>query len=192
VTDEAKLEDRGTGLVVASEGWFVMNARDARWFDLPDGRHSLPLTGVDEYEAETFFPMLGMALRVLHPGTPMCAYHWETEAEDFLVLAGTPLLVIEGEERMLKQWDFVHCPPGTNHVFVGAGDEPAVILAASSRQFQKDGPWGYYTANPVAAKHGASPPETTQDGSVAYRDFPDSHESRYQSGWLERPFGSLP
>jgi oxalate decarboxylase/phosphoglucose isomerase-like protein (cupin superfamily) len=186
--EEAKLEDRGNGLVPASEGWFVMNARDARWFDLPGGRHSLPLTGVDEYEAETFFPMLGMALRVLHPGTPMCAYHWETEAEDFLVLAGTPLLIVEGQERMLKQWDFVHCPPGANHVFVGAGDGPAVVLAASSRQFQKDGPWGYYTADPVAAKYGASPPETTQDGSVAYRDFPDSTESRYQPGWLERPF----
>jgi mannose-6-phosphate isomerase-like protein (cupin superfamily) len=191
VIEEAKLEDSGSGLVAASPGWFVMNAHDARWFAAP-GRHSLPLTGCDEYEAETFFPMLGMALRVLDPGTPIGAYHWETEAEDFLVLAGTPLLVIEGQERMLRQWDFVHCPPGANHLFVGAGDGPSVILAASSRQFQKDGPWGYYTADPVAAKYGGSPPETTQDGSVAYRDFPDSVESRYEPGWLERPFGSVP
>jgi uncharacterized cupin superfamily protein len=189
--DEAELKDTGHGLVVASQGWFVMNARDARWFDAPGHRHSLPLTGCDEYEAETFFPMLGMAVRVLDPGAPMSIYHWETEAEDFLILAGTPMLVIEGQERQLQQWDFVHCPPGANHVLVGAGDGPSVILAASSRQFQKDGPWGYYTADPVAAKYGASPPETTQDGSVADRDFPSSHESRYRDGWLERPFGSV-
>jgi cupin domain len=120
--EEARLEDRGEGLVVASQGWFVLNARDARWFDTPGWRHSLPLTGTDEYEAETFFPMLGMALRVLEPGKPMSAYHWETEAEDFLVLAGTPLVIVKGQERMLRQWDVVHCPPGANHVFVGAGD----------------------------------------------------------------------
>jgi uncharacterized cupin superfamily protein len=190
--EEAKLEDRGNGLVAAGQGWFVMNARDARWFEQPGRRYSLPLTGTDEYEAETFFPMLGMALRVLEPGAPMSAYHWETEAEDFLVLAGTPLLVVEGQERQLKLWDFVHCPPGVNHVLVGGGDGPSVILAASSRQFQKDGPWGEYTKNDVAAKYGASPPETTQDGAIAYRDFPNSHESRYKPGWLERPFGSVP
>lgn len=191
--EEARLEDTGAGLVPVSQGWFVMNARDARWFESAGRRHSLPLTGCDEYEAETFFPMLGMAVRVLEPGAPMSVYHWETEAEDFLVLAGTPLLIVEGQERQLKQWDFVHCPPGANHVLVGAGDGPSLILAASSRQFQKDGPWGYYTVDPVAAKYGASPPETTQDGSIADRDFPSSRTSRYQEGWLpeERPFGSV-
>jgi uncharacterized cupin superfamily protein len=190
--EEATFEDRGNGAVVASQGWFVMNALDARWFDTPGHRHSVPLTGCDEYEAETFFPMLGMALRVLEPGSPMSIYHWETEAEDFLVLAGTPLLIVEDEERRLKQWDFVHCPPGAKHVLVGAGDGPSVIVAASSRQFQKDGPWGYYTVSEVAARYGASPPETTQEGPIADRDWLPSHESRYQDGWLpgdlERPF----
>ena len=180
---EAALEDTGAGLVPTSTGWFVMNARDARWFDSA-GRHSLPLTGCDEYEAETFFPMLGMAVRVLEPGTPMSAYHWETEQEDFLVLAGTPLLVVEGEERLLEQWDFVHCPPETNHVLVGAGDGPSIVLAASSRQFQKDGPWGFYTADETAAKYGASPPETTQDTEVAQRDLSKSQPSRYRDDWL--------
>jgi hypothetical protein len=71
-------------------------------------------------------------------------YHWETEQEDFLVLSGEALLIVEGEERPLKQWDFVHCPPETRHVFVGAGDGACVILAASSRQFQASGPWGFY------------------------------------------------
>ena len=189
--EEATFEDHGNGFVVASQGWFVMNAREARWFT-SGSRHSVPLTGCDEYEAETFFPMLGFAIRVLEPGVAMSVYHWETEAEDFLVVAGTPLLVIEGQERQLKQWDFVHCPPGANHVLVGAGDGPSVIVATSSRQFQKDGPWGEYTKDAVAAKYGASSPETTQEGDVASRDFPPSHESRYEDGWLERPFESLP
>jgi uncharacterized cupin superfamily protein len=187
VVPETPPEDRGDGLQPEGAGWFVMNARDARWFDAP-GRHSLPLTGYDEFEAENYFPMLGMALRVLEPGTPMSSYHWETEAEDFLVLGGTPLLIVEGQERMLKQWDFVHCPPEAKHVFVGAGDGPSLILATSSRQFQKDGPWGFYVKDDVAAKHGASPSETSQDDS---RDFPASQPSRYREGWLERPFGSV-
>ena len=99
----------------ASKGWFVMNAREARWFDNPGRGHSLPLTGYDEYEAETFFPMLGMAIRVVNPGEPTDTYHWETEQEDFLVLSGEALLIVEGQERPLKQWDFVHCPPETRH-----------------------------------------------------------------------------
>jgi hypothetical protein len=77
-------------------------------------------------------------------------------------------------------------------VLVGAGGGPCVIVAVSSRQFQKDGPWGFYTADETAAKYGASPPETTQDGALACRDFPDSAPSRYRPGWLERPFASVP
>ena len=46
-------------------------------------------------------------------------YHWETDQEDFLVLAGEAVLIVEGEERPLRQWDFVHCPPETKHVIVG-------------------------------------------------------------------------
>ena len=139
VVPEAELEETEAGLVPASGGWFVMNARDARWFDKPGQGHSVPLTGYDEYEAETFFPMLGMAIRVVSPGEPTGTYHWETEQEDFLVLSGEALLIVEGQERPLKQWDFVHCPPETRHAFVGAGDGPCVLLCASSRQFQKDG-----------------------------------------------------
>jgi uncharacterized cupin superfamily protein len=80
--------------------------------------------------------MLGMAIRVVNPGEPTDTYHWETEQEDFLVLSGEALLIVEGQERRLKQWDFVHCPPETRHAFVGAGDGPCVLLCASSRQFR--------------------------------------------------------
>ena len=181
---EAQLEDTGAGLVPASTGWFVMNARDARWFDKPEQGYSLPLTGYDEYEAETFFPMLGMAIRVVNPGEPTGVYHWETEQEDFLVLCGEALLIVEGQERRLKQWDFVHCPPETRHAFVGAGEGPCVLLCASSRQFQKDGPWGFYCADGTAARYNASSPEDTQDGDVADAQFPSRQATRYRDGLL--------
>ena len=181
---EANLEDTGTGLVPKSAGGFVLNARDARWFDKPGQGHSVPLTGNDEYEVENFFPMLGMANRVMSPGEVSTTYHWETEQEDFLVLAGEGLLIVEGQERPVKQWDFVHCPPETKHAFVGAGAGPCVLLCASSRQFQKDGPWGFYCADETAARHNAASPEDTQDGSIAYARFRPSRETPYLDGLL--------
>jgi uncharacterized cupin superfamily protein len=184
VVPEAKLEQTEAGLVPASAGWFVMNARDARWIENPGRGHSLPLTGADEYEAETFFPMLGMAIRVIDPGEPSGTYHWETEQEDFLVLSGEAVLIVEGEERKLKQWDFVHCPPGTRHAFAGAGEGPCVLLCAGSRQFQKDGPWGFYCADETAARYNASSPEDTQDGALAYGRFGPSRPTRYPDGLL--------
>ena len=181
---EAELTETEAGLVPAGAGWFVMNARDGRWFHKPGRGDSIPSTGSDEFEAETFFPMLGMSIQVLAPGEPNCVYHWETEQEDFLVLSGRALLIVEGEERPLRQWDFVHCPPETRHVFVGAGDGPCVILAASSRQFQAQGPWGYYSVDAAADRYGASSPEETQDGSLAYSRFPPEQETRYRPGLL--------
>jgi uncharacterized cupin superfamily protein len=184
VVPEAKLEQTEAGLVPASAGWFVMSARDARWFHKPGRGDSLPLTGCDEFEAETFFPMLGMSIQVLGPGEPNSMYHWETEQEDFLVLAGEALLIVEGQERRLRQWDFVHCPPETQHVFVGAGGGPCVILAASSRQFQASGPWGFYTVDEAARRHGACSAQETQDHDVAYAQVAPSQPARYRDGLL--------
>jgi mannose-6-phosphate isomerase-like protein (cupin superfamily) len=184
VIPEAALEDAGAGLVPQSTGWFVLNACAARWYGKPGQGHSLPLTGTDEYEAETFFPMLGMSIRVVQPGEVSTTYHWETEQEDFLVLAGEALLIVEGEERHVGQWDFVHCPPETRHAFVGAGEGSCVILCAGSRQFQKDGPWGLYCADETAARHNAASPEDTQDGAVAYARFLPSRPTRYPDGLL--------
>ena len=100
------------------------------------------------------------------------------------MLSGEALLIVEGQERPLRQWDFVHCPPETRHVFVGAGNGPCVILAASSRQFQAEGPWGYYTVDEAARRHDACPDEETQDGGVAYSRVPPSEPTRYRPGLL--------
>jgi uncharacterized cupin superfamily protein len=162
----------------------VLNVRDARWIEKPGQGHSLPLTGADEYEAETFFPMLGMAIRVMSPGEPSTTYHWETEQEDFLVLFGEALLIIEGQERKLMRWDFVHCPPETRHAFAGAGNGPCVLVCVSSRQFQEDGPWGFYCKDDTADRYNASSPEDTQDGELADARFPPSCATRYTSGLL--------
>src|SRR3954470_12419281 len=188
MVQEASLKETDAGLVADSTGWVVMNARDARWFEKPGQGFSVPLTGCDEYEAETFFPMLGMSIRVMQPGEPAGTYHWETEAEDFLVLHGEGLLIVEGQERQLKQWDFVHCPPETKHAFVGSGDGPFVLLCASSRQFQKDGPWGFYCADDVARTYNASAPEDTQDGALADARFPPSQPTRYRDGFLPNDY----
>ncbi len=91
------------------------------------------------------------------------------------------MIPVEGEERPLRQWDFVHCPPKTQHVIVGAGDGPCVVLAMSSRQNQAYGPYGEYVADEVAGRHRASPPETTQDGDDVW---PSSTPTRYRDGWL--------
>jgi mannose-6-phosphate isomerase-like protein (cupin superfamily) len=184
VTPEARLEETEAGLVPASEGWFVLSAREARWFEKPGQGFSLPLTGAGDEEAEAFFPMLGMSIRVMSPGVPSTTYHWETEQEDFLVLAGEGILIVEGQERPLKQWDFVHCPPGTKHAFAGAGNAPFVLLGAGSRRFQKDGPWGSYCVDATAARYNASPPEDTDDGRIAYARFPKSRPVRYRDGLL--------
>jgi len=125
-----------------------------------------------------------MAIRVMRPGEVSTTYHWETEQEDFLVLAGECIAIIEGQERRLKQWDFVHCPPEAKHAFVGAGDGPCVMLCAGSRQFQKDGPWGYYCYDETAEKYNAASPEDTQDGEIADRRFAPPQPARYREGLL--------
>ncbi len=127
---EAPLEQTETGLVPKGEGWFIVNAKEAPW-----GEHEKFGSGT-VFEGEPEFKELGINIGVLEPGQPACLYHRESAQEDFLVLRGECLLLIEGEERPLKAWDFVHCPPWTDHVFVGAGDAPCVILAVGSRASQ--------------------------------------------------------
>ena len=163
---EAPLERGDAGLYPAGEGWFVVNARDAQWFD----SHELGLYAPFEGE-HARFPQLGLNVSVLRPGEPSCMYHAEDAQEDFLVLAGECLLIVEGQERPLRQWDFVHCPPMTEHVFVGAGDAPCVLLGTGAR---RKGRALVYPVSGTARKHGAGVDVETGDPAEAYARFPPS------------------
>lgn len=178
---EAPLEPTEAGLVPAGDGWFVLNARESRWFHAP-GR-----TAVCDFEGEedgNSFSQLGINVSVLAPGESMGMYHWEADQEDFLVLSGHPLLIVEGEERPLRPWDLVHCPPGTNHIIVGAGETPSVVLAVGAR-IKSTGPeWGGYTVDPVAQRHGAGVEQATDDATQAYAGLKRRTPTRYRPEWL--------
>jgi uncharacterized cupin superfamily protein len=180
VISEAPLEQTEAGLVAAGAGWFVVNARAARWVHREGRGAVLPFTGWWEEEAVDDFPQFGVNLFVLAPGEPMGMYHGEEAQEDFLVLSGRCVLVIEGEERTLAQWDFVHCPAWTEHTIVGSGEAPCVVLAVGSR-----GADGIrFPVAEAAAKHGAASQRETTDGSVAYARFQPGRETPYREGWL--------
>jgi uncharacterized cupin superfamily protein len=175
---EARRDSTEHGLVPTGEGWFVLNARDARW------RHREGRSAICDFEGEPEFSQVGINLSVLEPGQPMAMYHWEADQEDFLVLAGEALLVIEGEERSLQQWDFVHCPAGTKHVIVGAGGGPCVVLAVGARERSTGPDWGAYTVDAAALRHGAGVEQETSDASEAYARFRQREPTRYRNGWL--------
>jgi uncharacterized cupin superfamily protein len=175
---EARMEETEAGVVPRSDGWFVLNARDARWRQ-GEGRGAYCI-----FEGDPEFAQYAMHLVTLGPGEPMAMYHWEADQEDFLVLAGEALLIIEGEERALRRWDFVHCPPRTKHVVIGAGDGPCLVLAAGARD-QSTGPnWGAYTVDEAALRHGAGVERETTEPADAYARFPDRQPQRYRDGWL--------
>lgn len=173
VVPEAELKSTETGLEPAGEGWFVVNAREAKWFDGHFGAFT-------RFEGQPRFTKLGFNIGVLAPGQPACYYHGEDEQEDFLVLSGECLLLIEGEERALSQWDFVHCPPWTEHVFVGAGDGPCAILAVGTRS---DGDV-IYPRSDVALRHRAGVERETRAPREAYAEIPADADVSYRAGWL--------
>ena len=173
MVEGAKLVETESGLEPEGPGWFVVNARDAAWW-----RHRGSFgfgCRFERLDSEGEFPQLGINLRVLQPGEPNCRYHAESEQEDFLVLAGQCLLLVEGEERRLEAWDLVHCPPGTEHVFVGAGDGPCVILMVGARL-----PEGeiVYPVSELALRYGAGVQQETHDPLEAYADLPPRRRER--------------
>lgn len=175
---EAPLEQTDTGRVPAGEGWYVLNAREARWWYGPGRGAYSALEGAQD------FPQLGFNIVVLGPGEAMAMYHWEVDQEDFLVVAGEALLVVEGEERPLRPWDFFHCPSGTKHTIVGAGSGYAAIIAVGARQHQEGPGWGGYTVDETARRHGASAERDTNDPSEAYAPLVKRERVTYQDGWL--------
>lgn len=158
-------------------GAYVVSARDVDW----RGREGLGSWA--NLEGDRNFDQLGFQLVVVDPGEPVCMYHGESEQEDFLVLSGECLLVIEGEERRLGPWDFVHCPSMTEHVFVGAGDEPCAIVMVGGRRADESEEI-IYPANETAARHGASVETTTPDPEEAYASFNRRDPRPYRDGDL--------
>jgi uncharacterized cupin superfamily protein len=171
---EATLTKTENGLIPDAEGWFVLNARDAVWIRSEE-------RGLDTYlEGRQEWNELGFRIQVLMPGQRNGLYHGERGQEDFLVVSGECLLVVEGEERQLKAWDFVHCPPWTKHIFVGAGDGPCVIVMVGSRA---GGSEIVYAVDDVAAKYDASVLEETSNPDEAYARFGPEDWATY-AGWL--------
>jgi uncharacterized cupin superfamily protein len=178
VVPEAELQQTEHGLVPTGEGWFVLNARDSRWY------HGESRGAFCDFEGDQDFPRVGVNLQVLRPGQPMAMYHWEVDQEDFLVLSGEALLIVEGEERTLRAWDFFHCASLTKHTIVGAGDEPCIVVAISARTNQEGPDWGGYTADETAARHGVGVEEDTNEPEKAYANWIRRQHAGYQEGWL--------
>ena len=181
---EALLEDSGSGLAPAGDGWFVVNVRDAQWLT-SESDEKRPSGSECSFESRDFeFRQFGIRLHVLPPGEPNGLYHSESEQEDFLVLSGECRLLVEGEERLLRPWDFFHSPAGTEHIFVGAGDVPCVILMAGGRSEN----WQVlYPVSELAARYGASAEEETSDPDQAYVGFAPSRRER-PSYWDSLPW----
>ena len=182
VVPEAKPEQSEHGLVAQGGGWYVLNAREARWY-AADGRGAFC-----DLEGDAEFAQVGINVQMLGPGDPMAMYHWEADQEDFLVVSGEALLIIEGEERPLRAWDFVHCPPETKHTIVGAG-EGCVVVAVGARIDSVDNPnWGGYTVDEVALRHEAGVEQETTVADEAYASVRAKHGLRdpmpYREGWL--------
>ena len=161
--EEARLEQTESGLAPATEGWFVVNVRDTSWVS-----HDAFGSACRFESPDLHFAQLGINIRVLEPGRPNCLYHRESLEEDFLVLAGECLVLVDGEERPLKAWDFVHVPPGVDHVFVGAGDGPCVILMTGARRDDEE---LFYPVSELAKRHGASAEADTASPEEAYAKF---------------------
>jgi len=178
---EAQLEDSGSGLAPASDGWFVVNVRGAEWWTWKAFGSSAAFD-----TREHSFPQFGINVSVLEPGKPNCLYHSESLQEAFLVLSGECRLLVEGAERALRPWDFFHCPAGTEHVFVGAGDGPCVVLMVGARSQDEQ---LLYPVSELAARYDASAEVETPDPDQAYARFEQPGRER-PTDWDRLPWAS--
>jgi len=181
VPEEAQLTEGQSGLEPTGDGWFVVNVGDTAWMT----HHAFGSGCVFESRQSAPFPELGINISTVAPGQPLCLYHQENAQEDFLLLAGEAVLLVDGEERPLKAWDFFHCPAGTDHVIVGAGDGPAIVLAVGTRPEDES---LLYPKSELAAKYGASAEEETPNPDEAYAPFAPRPEPKRPDYWDELPW----
>jgi uncharacterized cupin superfamily protein len=167
---EAPLEDTPDGRKPSGPGWFVLNLAEAA------GRRIAGHGTWTETEPPERYPHYGFGVHVVMPGESSAVYHEESNQEDFLVLSGECIAIVEEREIRLRQWDHLHCPPGTRHIIVGAGDGPCAVLMVGARLPDDT---IVYPASEVAARHGASAAETTSLGREAYAGYPESEPVRF-------------
>jgi uncharacterized cupin superfamily protein len=169
---EAAIEHTPDGLRPSGEGWFVVNLADVA------GRRNARMGIVCSPEPpDARFAEFGVNVCVLEPGQFNARYHRENAQEGFLVLSGTCLLVVEGEERRLTSGDYFHSPALTGHVLVGAGDGPCTVVMVGGRT--RDWCEGEgFPVDAIAARHGASVTAPAQSPAEAYADIPDDQATR--------------
>jgi uncharacterized cupin superfamily protein len=172
---EAKIEETESGRIPADDGWFILNLEDIAWETVGGGG-----TWCAFESPHTPRNPLGIGVHVLPPGETPGFYHWESDQEGFLVLSGECLLVVEGEERRMGPWDYFHCPAGTAHITIGAGEHGCAILMVGTRSSDHE---TRYLADPVALAHGAAVPEETDSPRQAYKDRPPIVPAR--SPWAQ-------
>jgi uncharacterized cupin superfamily protein len=161
---EAEIAETEHGKQATSPGWFVLNLRDVPWETMPRGGTWSMLDSMDQQLGQ-----FGIGVHVLPPGEAPGFYHWESDQEGFLVLAGECVLIVEGEERRMRQWDYFHCPPGTRHIMVGAeGDEVCAVLMVGART---RGKLTQYPADPVAARYDVSVERDAENSGEAYAQW---------------------
>jgi uncharacterized cupin superfamily protein len=182
---EARLEDFGSGLAPAGDGWFVVNVRDAQWLSSENGEKRPSGSECDFEGPASGGRELGIRLHVLEAGEPNGLYHSESHQEAFLVLSGECTLLVEGEERLLRPWDFFHCPAGTKHIFVGAGDGPCAVLMVGARSED----WQvHYPVSELAARYRASVEQETNDPRQAYVGYFEPSRRARPSYWDRLPW----
>ncbi|HUA11302.1 MAG TPA: cupin domain-containing protein [Solirubrobacteraceae bacterium] len=132
------------------------------------GRRHPRRSGIIDLEPESArWAQIGINVRVMEPGQPSGMYHSEVSQEDFLVLHGECIAIVDEVERPLRQWDLLHCPAGAAHVFVGAGDGPCAVLMIGARCEREID----YPVSEVAGRYGASAAAPTTSPDEAYAEW---------------------
>lgn len=170
---EATSENTPYGRSITSTGWFVLNLGDA--LAVRNDEKGGTLYPIESQEH--LFDHVGVHLHVLRPGEPNALYHFEGAQEGFLILSGECTLIVEEEARKLRRWDYFHCPAGTRHAFIGAGEGPCSILMIGARPNEpRPSADLRYPLSELAATYGASVSTETASPDHAYGDWPGEYK----------------